>query len=613
MYHPPMGRGYIAVLDFGGQYAHLLARRVRECGAYSAIYLPDTPIEELKGAVGIILSGGPQSVYDSESPQANSGILALGIPVLGICYGHQWIAHVLGGKVQQGLTKEYGRVEVRKVGTVGKVGTVATMRGVQCRLLEECPEEFVVWMSHGDTVTELPMGFRCAASSAHCKVAVMADERRRIFGLQFHPEVTHTEHGQSILQNFVGLCDVSPWSSVSALEDIEKYVRKYVGDRNVFMLVSGGVDSTVAFTLLNRVLGPERVHGLFIDTGLMRKGEVAAVQKSLSGLGYNNLHVEDASDEFFRALAGVIDPEEKRRIIGNVFLDVQQRVSERMELTTDQWLLGQGTIYPDTIETGGTTHADHIKTHHNRVASIQQMIKEGKVIEPLKDLYKDEVRCLGKMLGLLYELVWRQPFPGPGLGVRILCSGGMCKGQACHGEPVLSVPYVVLPVRSVGVQGDERTYRQAVALFSDHPCHICDEHWRFARDIPNGNAHFNRVLLCISHCDPQAIQLTPTFVTRETADLLREADTLVDCMVHRHRLSAAIWQFPVVLLPFGTHLGGRSIVLRPVASLEAMTAEAFHLPSLFLEEVTLSLLGVPGIDMVFYDLTSKPPGTIEWE
>ncbi|MBI2523752.1 glutamine-hydrolyzing GMP synthase, partial [Candidatus Peregrinibacteria bacterium] len=243
------------------------------------------------------------------------------------------------------------------------------------------------------------------------------------------------------------------------------------------------------------------------------------------------------------------------------------------------------------------------------------------------------VRQLGEMLGLPHELVWRHPFPGPGLGIRIICAMDE-GGSECHPERsrratprdgsssltmtrgvsyIPGVSHSVLPIRSVGVQGDSRTYRQAVALFSDHPSYVRDEYWRLALDIPNHDVRFNRVLLCTSHCDPQAIQLTPTFVTRETADLLREADALVGDAVHRYELSTSIWQFPVVLLPFGTHPDGRSIVLRPVVSLEAMTAEAFHLPPPFLEEVTRSLLDVSGIDMVFYDLTSKPPATIEWE
>jgi GMP synthase (glutamine-hydrolysing) len=345
----------------------------------------------------------------------------------------------------------------------------------------------------------------------------------------------------------------------------------------------------------------------------MRKGEVRAVQKSLIDLGYSNLHVEDASDEFFAVLADVCDPEEKRQIIGNMFIEVQRRVFEKFISTTynlqpTTWLLGQGTIYPDTIETGGTKHAEKIKTHHNRIPAIQAMMDAGRVIEPLKELYKDEVRRLGEELGLPRALVWRHPFPGPGLGVRILCDGS----SPLTITPIL-IPHSVLPICSVGVQGDGRTYRHAVALFSDHPSCVHDEYWRLALDIPNRDARFNRVLLCTSHDHPQAIQCTPTFVTRETADLLREADTLVGDAVHRHGLSAAIWQFPVVLLPCGIHRGGRSIVLRPVTSREAMTAEAFHLPPPFLEEVTRSLLHVVGIDMVFYDLTSKPPATIEWE
>lgn len=601
----PVKTGSIAVLDFGGQYAHLLARRVRECGAYSVLCPPEMPVGEMRGATGIILSGGPQSVYDLGSPRADPGIFESGVPILGICYGHQWIAHVMGGEVRAGGVKEYGRVLLRRGGSAS---------GARRGLLEGCPEEFIVWMSHGDAVIALPPGFRCVASSDYCAVAAMADEERRIYGVQFHPEVAHTEHGQEILRNFVGLCSASPWSSANILRDAEERVREEAGDKSVFMLVSGGVDSTVAFALLNRVLGPERVRGLFIDTGLMRRGEVAAVRASLAGLGYGNLHTEDASEEFFRALAGVSDPEEKRRIIGETFLAVQQRVVATYNLPPATWLLGQGTIYPDTIETGGTAHADHIKTHHNRIPTIQAMMAAGRVIEPLKELYKDEVRRLGEELGLPRELVWRQPFPGPGLGVRILCTVDECDSE-CHPEKkfLTMTPHAVLPVRSVGVQGDGRTYRHAVALFSDDPFCVCEEHWRLAGDIPNRDARFNRVLFCTSHSDPLSLRRTPTCVTRETADLLREADAVVQDAASCHGVSDAIWQFPVVLLPIGVRSGGRSIVLRPVASVEAMTAEAFRLPPSFLREITGKLMALPGVDMVFYDLTSKPPATIEWE
>ncbi len=601
-------QGSIVILDFGGQYAHLIANRVRRLGAYSEIRVAETPASELKGAAGIILSGGPQSVYEKGSPQADHGIFELGIPILGLCYGHQWLAHALNGKVSPGKTKEYGHTMLTRT------GEPAIFTGL--------PEQFTVWMSHGDEVTALPKGFTSTAKSAVCSVAAMANESRKIYGIQFHIEVTHTEHGMEILKKFVEICKPAPWAIDSFTDHVGGEMKKEVGKKKVFMLVSGGVDSTVAFTLLNKVLGPSRVQGLLVDTGLMRKREIEQITAAFKKLKIKNLHVEDASEEFFKNLKGIYDPEEKRKIIGRTFLHVQKRVSGRMGLAgpgsgpgTDEWMLGQGTIYPDTIETGGSRHADQIKTHHNRVDVIQKMIDAGEVIEPLKELYKDEVRMLGEELGLPKELVWRHPFPGPGLGVRILCTTGPGPGPGSGSDAgkEITLPHAVLPVRSVGVQGDGRTYRHAMAFFSRHPCKVTPEHKMLATSIPNSNKEINRVLLCTSHEKPVEFTVIPGYITRERAELLREADAIVSEEMRAADLYSVIWQFPVVLLPFGAKKGNESIVLRPIVSVDAMTANAFLLDEVTLETITRRLLDLQGIDAVFIDLTNKPPGTIEWE
>lgn len=611
--------GSVVILDFGGQYAHLIANRVRRLGAYSEIRAAETSAKDLKGAAGIILSGGPQSVYDKHSPQADHGIFELGIPILGLCYGHQWLAHALGGKVSPGKTKEYGHAQVERVG--------------ECAVFKGLPQVMPVWTSHGDEVVALPKRFSVTAKSDACGIAAMADESRKIYGIQFHIEVTHTEHGMEILKKFVGLCKTTPWLIGSYANRVSGEIRKEAGKaKKVFMLVSGGVDSTVAFALLNKVLGPKRVQGLLVDTGLMRKGEVGQIRTAFKKLKIKNLHIEDASEEFFKRLKGIADPEDKRKIIGQTFLDVQARVSVRMGLTThdgiksdklkvknERWLLGQGTIYPDTIETGGTRHADQIKTHHNRVAAVQDMISAGRVIEPLKELYKDEVRMLGEELGLPHELVWRHPFPGPGLGVRILCATSAVKMKfpdaavERRARELIVVPHAALPVRSVGVQGDGRTYRHAVAMFSRHPCAVTPQHKALATSVPNAIPAFNRVLLCTSHDRPVAFHFTPGFVTRERADLLREADAIAQEEMRAADLYGVIWQFPVVLLPFGSKKGGQSIVLRPIVSVDAMTANAYLLEESVLQTITRRLLALRGIDTVFLDLTNKPPGTIEWE
>ncbi|MFH0769818.1 MAG: glutamine-hydrolyzing GMP synthase [Candidatus Peregrinibacteria bacterium] len=590
----------IVVLDCGGQYAHLIARRVRSLGACSVIRIAETSAADLRDAAGIILSGGPQSVYEEGSPQADPGIFTLGVPVLGICYGLHWMAHALGGTVTPGNVKEYGHTDIRTVTGGGM-------------LLRDCGQEFVAWMSHGDEAQKLPPGFTLTATSDACRNVAFEDAARKLFAVQFHPEVTHTEHGTDILRRFVALCGATPWTMHGYAERIAGEIRRQTGDRKVFMLVSGGVDSTVAFTLLNQVLGTGRVQGLLVDTGLMRKNEIAEIRAAFDRLHVSNLKIEDASDEFFRNLKGVYDPEAKRRIIGDTFLAVQARVSEGLGLTAGKgWMLGQGTIYPDTIETKGTKHADHIKTHHNRVAAVQELIAKGLVIEPLRELYKDEVRMLGEELGLPHELVWRHPFPGPGLGVRILCAENADLAEA-QSSKLNAQSFTVLPVKSVGVQGDGRTYRHAVAVFKDDPCVVTDELWEIAKSVPNTYREFNRVLLCTSSSVPPSFTFMPGFLTRERADLLREADAIVAEEIGRSHLTEAIWQFPVVLLPFGTCIGGQSIVLRPVASQEAMTASAFPLPEDVVQRMTERILRLPGIDCVFYDLTSKPPGTIEWE
>lgn len=418
---------------------------------------------------------------------------------------------------------------------------------------------------------------------------------------------------------------------------ISQQIKQEVGDRKVFMLVSGGVDSTVAFTLLNKVLGADRVQGMLVDTGLMRKNEVALIDSAMKKLSISNLHIEDASALFFSRLHGVYEPEAKRKIIGDTFLDVQRDVAKKMKLEGADWMLGQGTIYPDTIETGGTKNADKIKTHHNRVPAIQQMIDEGRVIEPLKELYKDEVRELGEEIGLPHELVWRHPFPGPGLGVRILCAEGAAaavepprrgaianalydsvsntihSGATIRNKiPDLDIPHAILPIKSVGVQGDGRTYRQAIVLFDERKAPK-PVHWEMATSIPNSNPQFSRVLLCTSQENPTQLTVNPSFITKDRANLLREADAIVDEEMRKAELYESIWQFPVVLLPVCIREGGQSIVLRPVHSEEAMTANAVDLPQAILERMTSRLMELDGIDAVFLDLTNKPPGTIEWE
>ncbi|RKY67335.1 MAG: glutamine-hydrolyzing GMP synthase, partial [Candidatus Latescibacterota bacterium] len=399
----------IGVLDFGGQYTHLIANRIRRLRVYSEIVSPDSDSDRLRNFKGLILSGGPSSVYDADQPSFNPNLFDLSMPVLGLCYGHHLMAQRLGGEVRPGRTKEYGtaQLEIRE-----KTG-----------ILEGLEDSETVWMSHGDYVAQAPPGFRVTGSTVSCPIAAMGDPERNLYGLQFHPEVTHTPKGMRMLENFVTLCGCERnWTMGNYIESSLQAIRDRMGDRNVFLFVSGGVDSTVAFVLLEKALGAKRVYGLHIDNGLMRKNESAFVRDSLLEHGFTNFRVVDAGPDFLSALRGVVHPEEKRRIIGTQFIEVRDRAMEQLGLDPEQWILGQGTIYPDTIESGGTKNAAVIKTHHNRVALVEELIAQGKVIEPLSQLYKDEVREVGERLGIPKSLVWRHPFPGPGLGVRALCS-----------------------------------------------------------------------------------------------------------------------------------------------------------------------------------------------
>jgi GMP synthase (glutamine-hydrolysing) len=592
----------IVVLDCGGQYAHLIANRIRKMGAFSEIHEPETPASNFADAAGIIISGGPQSVYAENSPKADPKILDLGIPVLGICYGHQWIANTLGGKVEESDSKEYGYCEIEITENPGRV-------------LRNLKDNFTVWMSHGDEVHKMPPGFHRSATSESCKTAAMSHEKKHIYSLQFHPEVTHTEYGNEMLQNFVDLCDHKKWSLDDVLEELEKGILEEVGDKNVFILVSGGVDSSVAFALLNKIIGPDRVYGLLVDHGLLRKNEARNIADDFEEYKFENLHIEDASNLFMKKLKGESDPEKKREIIGNTFLEVQADVAKRLELDGPNWLIAQGTIYPDTIETGGTKHADKIKTHHNRVDAIQKMIDEGKVIEPLKDFYKDEVRKIGQLLGLPHHLVWRHPFPGPGLAVRIICAD---EKESMDGIEIPEVEsdiynFSILPIKSVGVQGDSRTYKHPIVIFLQKGIKDLKPIIGLATALPNRYPDINRVLVCTSHTEEPKFIFTKTNVNRDTVELLREADHIIKEEMYAHGLYDKIWQFPVVLIPIGTNDGDRSIVLRPVDSQEAMTANATLLKTDFLETVTEKIMKIGTIGAVFYDVTNKPPATIEWE
>lgn len=598
----------IVVLDCGGQYAHLIANRIRRLGVFSEVHIDRTEASKLAGAKGIIISGGPQSVYAPDAPRVDEKIFELGIPVLGICYGHQLTSHTLHGIVEPGTKSEYGKAHMKKTGDLS--GTI----------FEGLSDDEQVWMSHGDEVKEVPEGFEIIYSTDDCPVTAMANREKKFFGVQFHPEVTHSPCGNTIFENFLKVCGVEKnWSLKQYMEEEIDRIKEQVGDKNVFLLTSGGVDSTVAFVMLSKALGKDRVYGLLVDTGFMRKNEIEEVTASMKELGFDNLHVAEASGDFFTELKEVYEPERKRNIIGAKFLEVKDHWSEKLGLDSETWLLGQGTIYPDTIESGGTQHAATIKTHHNRIDAIEQLIAEGKIVEPLKELYKDEVRELGMEMGVPKHLVMRHPFPGPGLAIRILCGDKEDALEASTAfEKGIKSEYDyqsrVLPIKSVGVQGDARTYAHPLAIFLEGEDINWDGLEADATHIANAHREVNRVVLCLSHDScPEQLEFMPGYLTPERTKILQEIDALVRNFIVEHDLNESIWQFPVVLLPISGDRTKEAVLLRPVDSTEAMTANFSKIDLRLVRDLTKRIMDTGLVSMVFYDVTNKPPGTIEWE
>lgn len=598
----------IAIIDLGGQYCHLIGKQLRKLGVGSRIYVPETRPEQLTKHAGIILSGGPQSVYEKDAPKTRLDILDLKVPILGICYGHQLLAQMLGAKVNKG-EGEYGPT---------KLSVVA-----DDTLFNGTPDEQIVWMSHKDIVTKLPAKLVTLASTSQCQNAAFADLSRQFYGVQFHPEVVHTENGLQILRTFVSsVCGLKTSRNIKyRIKPLVERIRARVGQKSVFFLVSGGVDSTVAFVLCAKALPKDRILGLYVDTGLMRKQETEELEANLAKLGLlDRLKTRDRSMDFLNNLRGITNPETKRQIIGRLFVRVQSEVMLELGIDDQNWLLGQGTIYPDTIESGGARGlAAVIKTHHNRCPEILEMIEKGRVIEPLAEFYKDEVRELGKALGLENKLTNRWPFPGPGLAIRCLCSRSAAKakkiGNALR-KYVSGFDYqaVLLPIRSVGVQGDARTYRQVVALRDKRYEMNYEKLQNLSTELCNVHTATNRVVVLVSGRVKSIEKATIRRVslTRSRIELLREADYIVRSRMEEEGLIESVWQFPAVLIPISFQ-SGESIVLRPVNSTDGMTASFARLPKDVLRRIADDIIELPGIDAVFLDVTSKPPATIEWE
>lgn len=503
----------VLVVDFGAQYAQLIARRVRECKVYSEIVPYDTPPDEIRsrGAKALIFSGGPSSVYQEGAPRPHPDIFRLGLPILGICYGHQLIAREMGGRVEATGVREYGKTELEVTG-----GSV---------LFEELPLKQTVWMSHGDSVVEAPPGFRVTARTAASPVAAMEDVQRKMYGVQFHPEVVHTPLGMEILKNFLySAADLLPsWTMVSIIEQAVEEIRDTVGDNKIICGLSGGVDSATAAVLVHKAVG-DQLTCVFVDHGLLRKGEAEQVEDTFRRHFHINLIHVKAQDRFLTRLKGVTDPEVKRKTIGEEFIRVFEEVARELK---DTHYLVQGTLYPDIIESG-TRDAARIKSHHNVGGLPEHM--DFTLVEPLRNLFKDEVRAVGEELGLPEEIVWRQPFPGPGLAIRIIGEVTAEKLEILREADAIVVEevkraglyrelwqsFAILPdIKTVGVMGDERTYAYPIVVRAVTSEDAMTADWarlpyevleRISSRVINEVRGVNRVVLDISSKPPATIE-----------------------------------------------------------------------------------------------------------
>lgn len=674
----------LVVVNFGGQYAHLITKCFRALGFYAELVSPTVNAKEIADAKGIVLSGGPQSVYDT-SIRFNPAILGLDVPILGLCYGHQLMAKCFGAKVEKAATSEFGAATLRYDGTsplfynlsefekntcaevFDKGGpfnkTTAERKDNGCGNESACCDKsfnFVtqVWMSHNDEVTTLPAGFALTGSTDYCKYAALSsfDSDKIIYAedalekgnkkpsaprfmLQFHPEVRDSLAGLGILKNFATICKMEKnWDVDAVLSLLIKQTQEKARGKSVVLLLSGGVDSSVCFALLNKALGKERVLGVHIDNGFMRQDESKNVADTYKKMGMSNFISVDASGDFLKAVKGVCDPQEKRLKIGETFIRIAQSVFEKEKIDKTKYLLCQGTLYPDVIESGAVENSQTIKLHHNRAPAVLALQKAGFIIEPLAALYKDEVRKLGRALDLSETLIGRHPFPGPGLSINVLCSNGKVPagyekalssakkaqsllGTFCIGGKDIKPTLSSMSVQSVGVQGDGRTYRFPLVVdfgagltLGEGGSLSYDDAERFATALINENKDFNRVAFKLWEREGmENFSLQASYCTKEVLDQVRAADKIALEVLRDFGWYDKIFQHLTIRAPFALKATHATFILRPLFSEDVMTARVARLPSKVLSKMVDEIKELDFVDAILLDATSKPPATFCWE